>query len=704
MVIRNNAQASSTDVATNAAAIDALITSVYVNQDILANRKTQIVCVGDSITDRANSYVTALQNMYGYYLFRARAASGRKLTAMFDLLLEATGLLRWTFRDGLYPWTASGGMSANIVGRKLQLLQPADASTAYISSAVLAQGEEVTITGYYSSANSSRIKIFSDTDANILTGTSTGSFSVVYTPTGANEELRISSVSGSLNDPIDINDFQLQLTDRRYTARHGVVVWGGTNDVWAGDSFDDIFAAMSFCVDQVLESGNVCYIPDILPAGGTGGWTAARELVRLQLNEARNNLRCTPLNSSIIADGDTLRTEYTDDGLHPSVIGYEALGKEFAGGILGGRGVVASNAVELMGAPLDDTDLDLSDQKVNITPEENALLLFNSDLTSDTVWTNQETVTGDYKSIISSVVPGLHRRYQTVTVETGNYVLQCKIKGLKTDWVFVYLFNNGSSKGLFVNTSTLELGTVNAGVNAYEYKKVDTDTILLRIEVAAVAGSSLASFAPAGFSTSPNYSGDGVNPDTEVTDMLLYKGTIDDYVEPASTLGYPVSKRLVSRITTDHASKHERGQVLGITGDWISPADATGLEMFDSKANNDMLLEFGYKKRVDDNTWEYPISGVVYYNGNKHGANTIYYVEVAGSLAAASTNAVTGLTIAKTLSIGGYGTSDDGLTLYQMGTDDLKVQVTLSTGTVIVLAGADLYGSSNPYLLTLTYI
>lgn len=107
---------------------------------------------------------------------------------------------------------------------------------------------------------------------------------------------------------------------------------------------------------------------------------------------------------------------------------------------------------------------------------------------------------------------------------------------------------------------------------------------------------------------------------------------------------------------------------------------------------------------MDDDTWEMPQNDVVYYSGDNVGGSIVYYMKSSGTLSVASTAIMTGLSISELLTVRGYGTSDDGLTQSPIGQADLAISVTLSSGTVNLTAGADFYGSSNPYLAEVTFI
>lgn len=601
------------DQVTNTSNIATNTTNISTNTTALLDRQKRIVGVGDSITARANNYIVVLRALYPHMFWRVRAESGRKLTEMFNLLFEGIGLMRWTFKNDFYPWVANGSMDAEIVGRKLKLLQPATPTADYMEATLLKIDLPTTISGYFDSATGASLKIFSDTNANILTTTAAGAFSVEYTPTGVDEVLRYTVVGGTLADPIYLNEFKTELVDRQYTATEAAILWGGINDISADDSAANIIEAMAFCVQQIIESGNTAYVPDIMPFRGDAGWTQAREDVRIAVNEAKKNMQCIRMDSPIIADGQYLRTVYTDDGLHPSELGYQVLAGNFAGTLFGSNKTWAANATEIMGAPFTaDTELINVAQKTNTCVAANQLL-FNSDLTNDTVWENEETFTNDYKSIVSSVNTILHRRKQDYTFLATNYIFSANIKGLRTEWAFMYLFSGGSSRGLFINTVTMEVGTVNANVVNYTFKKIDTDTIFLKMEITAAAGAGLVCIAPAVNGVSPNYAGNGTSVDIEYTDMMLYPAGIGDDIWPASTREYVSDPHLESKIIEDYTANHSLGLVRKADKTWDLVANIDGDEMDESPTNVAVMHAAGVYKVVSDNTWGPLVAGTQFY-------------------------------------------------------------------------------------------
>lgn len=363
-----------------------------------------------------------------------------------------------------------------------------------------------------------------------------------------------------------------------------------------------------------------------------------------------------------------------------------------------------ANAETIRDVPVEVVSIPDSN-RVHVAITRENLLIYSADLTADAIgqWEKANCVTGGVSDVIATAATTVHSRFQSYTFDGSVYTLSMTITGLRTDWARIAIAYGASVSYLTANVSNGTIGN-QQGLQSYRSVRQADGSYRLSIQFNSGADTGSVIVYPASSGSSVSYLGNGVDPDVLATDIQLCKCTIDELTQYKLTTTTTHPKEILFEKEYYAHLMHADSYVINTAGTWIRIEDVSATSMDESPSNVVALEKFGYKKRLDNNLWETPQSDVVYYNGTKSAGSDVYYVKTSGALSAASTAIITGLTISGLLSVQGYGTSDDGLTQYQIGSDDLKVTVTLSGGSVNLIGTADLYGSSNPFFAEVTFI
>lgn len=283
----------------------------------------RIAAIGDSrtvgrITD---AYTLTLINDYGTSrnIFNY-GVNGMRATQIVNYpLLKAVGQLRWFFRTSRYPFL-SNGISIAIVDETLEFTYSV---SGYAYLACLPAGQEVKISGYYTSTTAMRLRIATSGSGDILTTTTTGDFEVNYTPLSNGEEIQIGISGGADGDKLYLRELKIELVDRSSAATESVLMWAGINDIIADLPASTIQEAMQFHLDQITQAGVEPVFMKITQFGASTSYTPSREAVRKEVNDWTETTGYPVVDTEWVGSGIYIRSEYDyGDGLHMNALGY----------------------------------------------------------------------------------------------------------------------------------------------------------------------------------------------------------------------------------------------------------------------------------------------------------------------------------------------------------------------------------------------
>lgn len=286
--------------------------------------------VGDSrtvgrITD---AYTNTLDAEYSTArTFNNFGVNGIRATNIVNYpLLNAIGEINSVFTTTRYPWLANG-TSLAIVSNTLEITRSA-AGYAYMPC--LPTGKQVTISGNYTSANTTLLEIRTSEGGGtpILTTIADGAFSVNYTASANGVEVRMGTSSGLAGDKIYVSDIKIELTDKSDCADVACINWAGINDVISDLSTSTITDALDFFAEQcILASIEPAFIT-LLEFGNNGDYSAPREAVRVAVNAHIRASGHRYVDCNFLADGTDIAAAYDyGDGLHCNALGYSIIGE-----------------------------------------------------------------------------------------------------------------------------------------------------------------------------------------------------------------------------------------------------------------------------------------------------------------------------------------------------------------------------------------
>lgn len=117
----------------------------------------------------------------------------------------------------------------------------------------------------------------------------------------------------------------------RQTGVSDVVVFHGTNDIYVGQSADQVIASLETAAQRIHDAGARAIVATLIPRGNGVGWTPEHEEHRLAVNAW---IRANTVFDDVIDldpvvddpdDPGHIRADYDADGTHPNAAGYAAM-------------------------------------------------------------------------------------------------------------------------------------------------------------------------------------------------------------------------------------------------------------------------------------------------------------------------------------------------------------------------------------------
>ena len=146
--------------------------------------------------------------------------------------------------------------------------------------------------------------------------------------------------AGGPSDTIALVDARIQ-ADCHDQSPFEVIVQVGVNDIQNDRSASAIKADLAVMFADIVAYGGLPRPNTILPFGGFGGWSSAREAVRRDVNAWINTQPYPYTDTESMGDGHatqpSLQAGLTTDGIHPNAAGHRVLGKLIFDQVFSGR-------------------------------------------------------------------------------------------------------------------------------------------------------------------------------------------------------------------------------------------------------------------------------------------------------------------------------------------------------------------------------
>jgi hypothetical protein len=600
--VKNHGTASSVDVAIYAG--DSIVCTCIDNSSAAGTWVVTVAsdyvsdayaAIGDSLTTGAGyPYTIFLGNKYSDSRWYNYGVGGEYATALiFKQSLQALGLLRWRFRESYYPFTLSS-LTASISAESLEILQPA---SGYMALQCLPVGQEVTITGDYQTATSSRLKIYSSSTADILTTTAAGSFSVTYTPVADREEIRITTVGGTTGDAVTLHEFQIELTSRAESANKSVFIWAGINDIIANVQAPAIFEALMFQAEQATQSGVEPVLFRVLPFGASAQYTAAREAVRVELNAMIDRSGYKVVDTSIVSYGTSIKSQYDyGDGLHLNQAGQESIGESVDQTYFGTYGDFAKgyDSAKIGGIAISDTPASVVNKTIRSNTFENSAK--NSEDLD--LWLGVRVANTGYNEITGDSSTNTHYKAHYQATLAGTYVMRMKVKAADKTWLRVS--NATKNRSGNFDIGNIALGTMGVDVRG-KIKKLADGYCEVMVELPAdVQANNSFTIIPAVNDSTTSYTGDGTTVDMYVEEVQMYYGVLEDDYQYVTTATLAIPNYSVFEWESPLRAYYESiGWLQRVdSGEWECPIASTDTTQYSYTAPTGDLAKYGTASKV----------------------------------------------------------------------------------------------------------
>lgn len=253
-------------------------------------------------------------------------------------------------------------------------------------------------------------------------------------------------------------------------------------------------------------------------------------------------------------------------------------------------------------------------------------ILHPNDISQSSAWALAGTVSRGATEIIGTALSGSHYVRQLLNVAAGDRTVYAKLRAGSQPWVRM-LVNDGTSRYLYVNPTTLEIGDV-SGIDDYRVVCDINGYCLLTILIKdALESEFFLGFYPAPSGSSVVYTGDGVSVDSYVTNVGSYGGTMASNVGFADGGASAYPSTLSMEYKDDYHLKHANGQYLTAEGAWVFLKSIDGTPMDESPSNIEAMHQAGLYKKTFNNTWELPQTDVEYYSPKQNQGDDVVYFQ-----------------------------------------------------------------------------